>query len=98
MKQVTKNVEITETGMSDVFLGRGKSAERHPGNINYRRLIYEASFAYHRLGCRAEKTQMTQDIVTAVKQYYGGRFLRRNAEDTAWIVVSDEAGKLLLLS
>ena len=60
---------------SDIILGRGRGIQESPGNIKLREIVATYKDRYEKAG-RAEKTQMTEDIVMLVKNE-SGRFLKK---------------------
>jgi hypothetical protein len=62
---------------TDVFCSRDKASHSHPGNKRFRQLIVRYREQYQNLNQREEKTQLTNDIVNAIKNN-GGRFLKQH--------------------
>ena len=60
----------------DVLLGRGSSAQKHPGNAAYRALV-NANRPYYCTCPKAEKMRISRSIVAAVR-WANGRFLERS--------------------
>lgn len=79
-------------GPADVLMG-GKSKEFkcNPGNLSLRRMVEEALPMYNFADSRAEKTNMTLEIVQKIKSD-GGRFLNRD-DDFTWKEVDNEMAR-----
>ena len=63
---------------NDVLLGRGKPYQSHPGNVLLSQLIKERLDEFHNAP-KVDKTVITWQIVTRMREDYNGRFLERVA-------------------
>jgi hypothetical protein len=79
-------IATTTPSPLDVLCGRGGASLRHPGNLNYRRLININKARY--VACRkVEKLEISRSIVGEVKDH-GGRFLERHWDE--WHEIGDK--------
>ena len=79
-------IAATTPSPLDVLCGRGGASLRHPGNLNYRRLININKARY--VACRkVEKLEISRSIVGEVKDH-GGRFLERHWDE--WHEIGDK--------
>lgn len=70
----------------DILLGRGRRANKNPGNVHFRQIIAKHRHAYlnFTIGVRKGKTEMAEQIVNELHSQ-GVRFLRK--EMGQWMVV-----------
>ena len=68
--------EITPAS-SDVCCGRGKSHWNNPGNVKFRQLVAAHAADYGISVSRARKTIIVQQIIAAIQDNNGGRFLKK---------------------
>ena len=81
-----EGIAATTPSPLDVLCGRGGASLRHPGNLNYRRLINTNKARY--VACRkVEKLKISRAIVGEVKDH-GGRFLERHWDE--WHEIGDK--------
>jgi len=73
---------------NDVLLGRTSVAQRHAGNMFFRKLIRENRVRYQDACVRDEKGCIVWEILRAI-QATGGRFLVRNAAND-WEQIDDD--------
>jgi hypothetical protein len=75
----------------DILMGRSKFASRWPGNMLYHTMIaqYAQRYIDPDSKSRIDKTLLTMEVIHALQNDYGSRFLSR--KDTRWVVAADEA-------
>lgn len=72
---------------NDCLCGRGGLANKHPGNVLFRRLVSYNKELYQSCENKSHKQLLTMSIVATVEQV-GGRFLRRDDDTGEWIKIS----------
>lgn len=72
----------------DVLLGRGGATNNHSGNRRFRILVAENQQEYLKARKR-DKVVIARRIVSII-QSKGGRFLKRGADDSSWVPVTDK--------
>ena len=72
---------------NDCLCGRGGLANKHPGNVLFRRLVSHNKELYESCDNKSHKQLLTLSIVETVDQV-GGRFLRRDDDTGEWIKIS----------
>lgn len=83
--------DITEPHDNDVLCGRGGSVNNHKGNEKFRTLVQSFKVKYL-LSTKADKFQMSEDVVRAVRsQNPPGRFLQRDENNGKWFDIGDRA-------
>ena len=99
-KQIERQDEIdrleeeTKTGIiyypqkDDILIGRGRPYQDYIGNDRWGRLIESNLDFYHKHIDKFAKTCLSMDIVKQVHAY-GGRFIERTKDGTAWKVIDD---------
>ena len=89
--------ETTTTGNGiesmpmDILLGRGKPLQRHPGNVEFRKLIAAQADNYEK-GDRFEKTLIAADVVATIRESQG-RFLKP-LKGGGWEEIDDATARL----
>ena len=83
---------VAEPFLDDIIGGRGKQANKHFGNQNFRRLIRENCQQYGALSGNANKTKFVEDIVARVASTHG-RFLKRKREADGFLEMNEEEAK-----
>jgi hypothetical protein len=75
----------------DILMVRSKFAYRWPGNMLYQTMIaqYAPRYIDPDSKSRIDKTLLTMEVIHALQNDYGSRFLSR--KDTRWVVAADEA-------
>jgi hypothetical protein len=75
----------------DILMGRSKFASRWPGNMLYHSMIaqYAPRYIVPDSKSRIDKTLLTMEVIHALQNDYGSRFLSR--KDTRWVVAADAA-------
>ncbi|KAL7528280.1 hypothetical protein ACHAXR_002360 [Thalassiosira sp. AJA248-18] len=73
---------------SDVLIGRGQGAQRHPGNAKYRTLVLSNKGLYAKCP-RSDKSKISKGIVAAVREL-GGRFLELDKQSGIYRDIGDK--------
>jgi hypothetical protein len=79
-KQKPFKPEITDL---DVYCGRDKRSQSHPGNKRFRDLINAHRERYQSASLREHKTRITSDVIDIVHNY-GGRFMKTREDEEEW--------------
>jgi hypothetical protein len=74
----------------DVLVGRGRFIQEHAGNLRYRHIIESHMDRYEQATKRAEKTDLTAEVVTVVNGR-GGRFLKQDGG--GWIEIDADCAR-----
>lgn len=94
MKELAAASNVVEVATdNDVLLGRGKPYQVHPGNLKLAKLIEERHEQFNNAS-KAEKTVITWQIVTEVREKHGGRFLERDESTGAWKERDNEVARI----
>lgn len=76
---------------NDVVCGRDRFSHAHAGNKQFRTLIEENRKRYQTASSRDEKTRITHQLVTYIRNLpSGGRFLKLDTQNQRWYDVGDE--------
>ena len=76
----------------DVLLGRGGGANKHPGNIKYRKEVEKIKPRYCHVRTKTGKTDMSYAVVNHVYQY-GGRFLEKDRQQGMWFLADPKKAR-----
>ena len=76
---------------ADILLGRGRGAQNHTGNVNYRYLIESFRKRYEKIPSKGAKTQLIREVVDCIYNK-GGRFLKQDPYGR-WIPVDPEVAR-----
>jgi len=71
----------------DVICGRDKYAHRHPGNKKFRIVIQQYCERYRDAKRRADKTEITNEVISHVTNG-GGRFVKFEKKCDSWVLVA----------
>ena len=82
-KKETSSDEIVIRN-SDCLFGRGGLANKHPGNILFRRVVAENKDVYQSCKKKTHKHFLAISIIASVEQI-GGRFLKRDETTRKWV-------------
>lgn len=82
---------IVAPGELDILLGRGRGAQNHKGNINYRDCVETFRARYEQIPQKGAKTQLIREVVAVIYDN-GGRFLKRDGFGR-WIPVDREVAR-----
>lgn len=76
---------------TDVLLGRGVAANRHPGNENFRAIVSQHVEVYV-ISAKKQKTMISRSIIDKVHTELNppGRFLAKNVKTGLWHEVDDK--------
>ena len=81
---------------SDILLGRGQIAMKHPGNALFRSVIQSKLKEYSSIQSKKKLTKYTWDVVRILKDEYGARFLKEEIVKTnglCWVEVSNDIAR-----
>lgn len=86
---------IDQPGVNDVLCGKDKTYGNHPGNQKFRSMIESFVEIYKGNHSKQDKMQITRRIVTAMKQRYNTRFIRRVKSNGCdmWEQISDSIAR-----
>ena len=73
----------------DILCGKGREAHVHTGNKRFRVIISQYRKDYQNARCRDQKTRITKEIVSSIREC-GGRFLKKDQNTDIWYDVGDE--------
>lgn len=80
-----------EPGDFDICSGRGKSHNKHQGNIWFRSIITKSSQKYLVGETKTDKTKVVESVVEYIRSK-GGKFLKRDSKNQ-WYDVSDREAR-----
>lgn len=94
LSSVSQKGETIDLHRNDILSGRGRGPNSHSGNVYYRSLIKSEKLAYVNGNPREKKLIITKILSKIASMNPPGRFLKENAQNNDWEVVSpDEARK-----